>query len=127
MERFDRVQEHGVWQRLSQEDGCQLLGRYPSQKYQVSVQHLAESFLEWSTAPILAFAMDGRTNRWRRRSDFVTCFTRYELSARVIERLLDRVCDASPAWIEHLEEIGFDQTTTDRMRHEILRRREHLG
>jgi serine/threonine-protein kinase HipA len=52
VERFDRVPgPDGQLQRLHQEDACQLLDRYPADKYRVSLRDIAEG-LEICAAPI---------------------------------------------------------------------------
>jgi len=53
VERFDRVQQEsreGPLLKLHQEDACQLLDRYPSEKYRVSLAEVAEA-LEDCSAP----------------------------------------------------------------------------
>ncbi len=54
VERFDRVQAADALHptRLHQEDACQLLGRYPADKYRLSTSEIAEA-LEVCTAPIV--------------------------------------------------------------------------
>ena len=47
--RFDRA-ANGV--RLAQEDACQLLGRYPADKYRVSMEQVAGAVKDTSGAPI---------------------------------------------------------------------------
>jgi serine/threonine-protein kinase HipA len=74
----------------------------------------------------MALKMDGKDDGWKRKS-LVKFFERYGLPEKLAQGSLDRICDASSAWIDRLGEIGFDAPTTDRMRREILRRREDLG
>lgn len=74
----------------------------------------------------MALKMDGRDDHWKRKS-FVAFFLLLGVPERAINRSLDRLCDASPSWIERLEEIGFDQQTTDRVRRELVKRRDELG
>ena len=76
--------------------------------------------------PRMALKMDGKDDRWRRKS-FVAFFGRYDIPEKAVSRSLDRICDASPPWIDRLPEIGFDEAMTERVRKEILRRREDLG
>lgn len=76
--------------------------------------------------PHMALKMDGRNDGWKRKS-FVAFFGRHAVPERAVFRTLDRLCDQSPAWIARLEEIGFDAPTTDRVRREILRRRQDLA
>jgi len=46
VERFDRVVTEGGVTRLAQEDGCQLLGRYPADKYRVKTENVARAVAE---------------------------------------------------------------------------------
>lgn len=34
VQRYDRLQQNGIWRRLHQEDMCQALGQMPSAKYE---------------------------------------------------------------------------------------------
>ncbi len=74
----------------------------------------------------MALKMDGKDDGWKRKS-LTAFFGRYGVPEKLAHASLDRICDASPVWIERLEEIGFDAATTDRVRRELLRRREDLG
>lgn len=50
--RFDRsIGVDGSTIRIAQEDGCQLLGRYPADKYRISVNELAEVIQTTASAP----------------------------------------------------------------------------
>jgi serine/threonine-protein kinase HipA len=50
--RFDRiVNRDRTVTRIAQEDACQLLGRYPADKYRVSVNDIAGRVVEVATAP----------------------------------------------------------------------------
>jgi len=50
--RFDRVRNPDrTFARLAQEDACQLLGRYPADKYRVTVNDIAERVSEVATSP----------------------------------------------------------------------------
>ena len=51
--RFDRVAEAGSTRKLHQEDGCQLLGRYASDKYAVSLRDVATALADVSDAPLV--------------------------------------------------------------------------
>jgi serine/threonine-protein kinase HipA len=53
VERFDRP-VGGPAARLHCEDGCQLLGRYPADKYRVSFRELLDGVARYATAPALA-------------------------------------------------------------------------
>ncbi len=50
--RFDRVRspDRSI-ERISQEDACQLLGRYPADKYRLSVNEIASRVTDVATAP----------------------------------------------------------------------------
>lgn len=45
VERFDRHREKGRWRGIHQEDACQLLDKYPSEKYRLTISELAEALL----------------------------------------------------------------------------------
>jgi serine/threonine-protein kinase HipA len=51
VERFDRALWNGAVVRLAQEDACQLLGRYPADKYRGSYLDAARALLAASTVP----------------------------------------------------------------------------
>ncbi|MBI2389137.1 MAG: HipA domain-containing protein [Deltaproteobacteria bacterium] len=51
VERFDRVVEAGVVRKLHQEDACQLLDRYPADKYQLGSSDLMQA-LDVCSAPV---------------------------------------------------------------------------
>lgn len=51
--RFDRVQHHGDWRPLAQEDGCQVLGRYPADKYRVSSEEVLAAHARVTGAPLV--------------------------------------------------------------------------
>ncbi|MEE9391642.1 MAG: HipA domain-containing protein [Planctomycetota bacterium] len=53
--RFDRVFEKGnpIPRKLHQEDGCQILDRYPADKYRISCQEISNAILEWTSTPAL--------------------------------------------------------------------------
>ncbi|RLA37900.1 MAG: type II toxin-antitoxin system HipA family toxin [Gammaproteobacteria bacterium] len=46
VERFDRRVANGSVRRLAQEDACQLLNRWPADKYRVSINDMAERLVE---------------------------------------------------------------------------------
>ncbi len=54
VERFDRGHGTEASQRLAQEDGCQILGRYPADKYRVSTEELFEALAAATRAPLVA-------------------------------------------------------------------------
>jgi len=50
--RFDRIRNPDrTFARLAQEDACQLLGRYPADKYRVSVNDIVQPISEVATSP----------------------------------------------------------------------------
>jgi serine/threonine-protein kinase HipA len=54
VKRFDRVVKRGASVgRIHQEDGCQLLDRYPSEKYRISTSVLVEALCNVVSAPIV--------------------------------------------------------------------------
>jgi serine/threonine-protein kinase HipA len=56
VERFDRRRVGRRWVGVHQEDACQLLDRYPADKYRVSVNDLADAFERSAAAPIVEIA-----------------------------------------------------------------------
>lgn len=54
--RFDRVPAtaSGPVRRLPQEDACQVLARYPADKYLLSTEDVLQGLARWTTAPVLA-------------------------------------------------------------------------
>lgn len=54
--RFDRVPStsHATALRLPQEDACQVLGRYPADKYLLTTEAVIQGLALWTTAPVLA-------------------------------------------------------------------------
>ena len=55
VERFDRVWSPAGLRRIHQEDGCQLLDRYPADKYRLSCRELADG-LAATAAPVTQIA-----------------------------------------------------------------------
>jgi serine/threonine-protein kinase HipA len=49
--RFDRVAGGGNLVRIAQEDACQFLGRWPADKYRVSVNDIADRMIELASSP----------------------------------------------------------------------------
>jgi len=52
--RFDRVIDDGDMVRVAQEDGCQLLGRYPADKYRITVNELMDAVASTASASMAA-------------------------------------------------------------------------
>ncbi len=51
VERFDRTVRGGSLVRIAQEDACQFLGRWPADKYRVSVNDIAGRLVELASSP----------------------------------------------------------------------------
>ncbi len=51
--RFDRVPCEGGWRPVAQEDGCQVLGRYPADKYRVSSEEVLSAHARVAGAPLV--------------------------------------------------------------------------
>jgi serine/threonine-protein kinase HipA len=53
--RFDRirVRSSSRVRRIHQEDGCQILDRYPADKYRIRAQDIAEGIIEYASAPVI--------------------------------------------------------------------------
>jgi len=54
VERFDRRLRDGELERLAQEDGCQVLGRYPADKYRLSSEEVVRGLSAVAAAPVVA-------------------------------------------------------------------------
>jgi serine/threonine-protein kinase HipA len=52
--RFDRVLEGGAMRALAQEDACQVLGRYPADKYLLTAEEVIDGLAGRTGAPIVA-------------------------------------------------------------------------
>ncbi len=53
VERFDRIVEDGGLARLAQEDACQVLRRYPSDKYLLTTEEVTRGLAEVTAAPLV--------------------------------------------------------------------------
>ncbi len=51
VERFDRVTEEGVVSRIAQEDACQLSGRWPADKYRLSMREVIRRVATVASSP----------------------------------------------------------------------------
>jgi serine/threonine-protein kinase HipA len=51
VERFDRTAREGTLARIAQEDACQFLGKWPADKYRVSVNDIAGRMVELASSP----------------------------------------------------------------------------
>lgn len=54
VERFDRQLHNDALERLAQEDGCQVLGRYPADKYRLSAEEVVHGLSAVTAAPVVA-------------------------------------------------------------------------
>lgn len=183
VERFDRVwsREEKRLRRIHQEDACQFLERYPSEKYRIPCSDIAKGLRETCLAPIpetarflrlvafsyliangdlhaknvsiladgpaggfrlspaydllttlpygdrrMALKFEGRDDNFR-RSHFLEFGERFGVKQAATQRMLDELCDSAEPWIKRLEEIGFDERKTARLREVMLKRREDLG
>ena len=52
--RFDRVDDAGAVRMLAQEDACQVLGRYPADKYLVATEEVVSAVARVTQAPVVA-------------------------------------------------------------------------
>ena len=178
--RFDRRKKprRGVT-KVHQEDACQLLDRYPADKYAVALADVARA-LGACAAPIpavaalirlhafsyviangdlhaknvsvyasprdgriamapaydllstlpygddrMALALDGRDKKLE-RAHFVAFGARHGVRAPAVAAILDRVCDAAPAWMKRLGEIGLDPRKTAHLEQTMRSRRDDL-
>jgi len=53
VKRFDRVSIKGHFARVHQEDLCQVLNLFPSEKYRVALKDIVHALQEFSTAPLI--------------------------------------------------------------------------
>lgn len=74
----------------------------------------------------MALKMDGRDDNWKGK-DFIAFFSRLGLPERSSRGALAEIIEASPAWIDRLDEIGYDAKTTERVQRSLRRRREQLA
>jgi serine/threonine-protein kinase HipA len=54
VQRFDRVDDHGTVRMLAQEDACQVLGRYPADKYNLATEEVISGLAAATQAPAVA-------------------------------------------------------------------------
>ena len=74
---------------------------------------------------LLALHVDGRSNRIRGR-DLVRFAESFDIPPRLTRRKVQEICEKSTAWIDRVDEIGFDAVTTTRLRDDMLARAEQL-
>jgi serine/threonine-protein kinase HipA len=74
----------------------------------------------------MALAMYGRANRLGRRW-WLDAADRLGLPTRAITRVLDGIVERSEPWLDRLDEIGFDEPTTQRLRTNVSDRRLELA
>lgn len=74
----------------------------------------------------MALPMYGRANRLDRRW-WLDAAARLRIPERAVAKALDRMVDASEPWLGRVDEIGFDDATTDRLRRLLADRRTELS
>lgn len=74
----------------------------------------------------MAMAVDGRDDDIR-RSHLVNFAKRHDVGTKALNRRLDRMCDHVAAFAARVHEIGYDERITERLRRELLRRRDLLA
>jgi HipA-like C-terminal domain len=95
--RFDRtVDSSGNGRRLACEDGCQVVGRYPADKYALETAEL--------------FAAVGRECRAR------PVAIRTLMQQLAFETMLDDLVERAEPWLDRLDELPFDTTALRRLR-----------
>lgn len=178
--RFDRSLRDGAWESSAQEDGCQVLGRYPADKYHVTTEEVITGLASQTGAPIVAartllsqfafaylscngdvhgknVSIHRRRGEWRvtpaydlpsshpygdvsmalpiqgrdrediGRADFVALGETSGVRPKATERVLDRLLDAMPAWLERLDQLPFDARRIHRLRRACEHRAKRLS
>jgi serine/threonine-protein kinase HipA len=69
-----------------------------------------QPYLNWRDP--MALNLYGRANRLT-RSHLLDAAMRWGLAGRAARSGLDEICDSAPAWIERVDEIGFEARTTE--------------
>ncbi len=149
--RFDRIRnpDRSIT-RIAQEDACQLLGRYPADKYRISVNEIASRVTEVATAPQVAvldlvlqvaFAwmigngdLHGKNYSLQWRPDGIVAATPlydivstlpYPLNQRMALRLDGRDDNFTRrSFVKFAERFGVPQRLTTRRLDEMIRRSE---
>ncbi|WP_164010665.1 HipA domain-containing protein [Pyxidicoccus trucidator] len=70
---------------------------------------------------LMALQFEGRNDNLK-RAHFIDFGERYGVKEGAIVKLLDKLCDVAESWMERLEEAGFDERETRRLR-ETMRKR----
>ena len=83
-----------------------------------------QPYLGWQDP--LALPVYGRANRMGRQW-WLDAAVRLGLTERAMMRPLDRIVAAGKQWQERLPDIGFDETTTERLRHMMASRVAELA
>jgi len=149
--RFDRIQTPDrTFARIGQEDACQLLGRYPADKYRVSVNEIVSRVTEVVTAPAaavidlvlqIAFAwmigngdLHAKNYSLQWRPDGIVAATPvydiistlpYPLNQRMALRLDGREDNFTRrSFVAFAERFGVPQRLTERRLDEMVRRSE---
>ena len=80
-----------------------------------------QPYLNWKDP--MTLDLYGRSNRLT-RTHLLESAHRLAAPSRAVASSLDRICDTAPAWIDRLDEIGFDTPTTERLA-AMMRERLH--
>lgn len=83
-----------------------------------------QPYMGWNDPMALTFY--GRNNRWS-RAHIVDSAARHSLPRKAVERVLDDVCAGVRAAIPHVESIGFDSKTSDRLQALLADRCDELS
>lgn len=177
--RFDRISDDTVLRALPQEDACQVLGRYPADKYRCATEEVIQGLAnctgapiiaartllrqfafayltcngdahaknfsilqrkEWQVAPaydltcshlygdhVMALTICGKDRENIGRGDFVELGAQCGVPPRATTRVLDELLAASPAWLDRLGELPFDERRLHKLRRTCLLRASRLG
>jgi serine/threonine-protein kinase HipA len=74
----------------------------------------------------MALKVEGKDSNLK-RAFLCRFFGSLGLPQKASTAVLDRICDSAPAWIDRVDEIGYDVKTTEKLRRAIRARRDQLG
>jgi serine/threonine-protein kinase HipA len=69
----------------------------------------------------MALKLDGRDDNFR-TSDFAIFGQRYGVPERATRAMLKALCKRAESWVGRMDEIGFDEKTTDSLKVEVMSR-----